>query len=133
MLSSRENKHSCPLVHICRAWSRYENAETTGNPQQNYQAKETHSHVAVLLASHTQQSARVELCGLCLERFPFWTGCGKAVSWTWLCRPAIPAPSRRHPGSWHSEVVLGYTKRSCLKNRNKILLFFMFSAHFHIR
>lgn len=36
MLSSRENKYSCPLVHICRAWSRYENAETTGNPQHTW-------------------------------------------------------------------------------------------------
>lgn len=129
VLSSRENKHSCPLVHICKAWSRYENAETTGNPQQNYQAKETHSHVAVLLASHTQQSARVELCGLCLERLPSGLAVGKQLAG----RGCAGLPSRRHPGSWHSEVVLGYTKRSCLKNRNKILLFFMFSAHFHIR
>lgn len=72
----------------------------------NYQAKETHSHVAVLLPSHTLQSAWVEVCGLYLERLPSGLAVGKQLAG----RGCACLPSRRHPNSWHSEVILGYTK-----------------------
>lgn len=69
--------------------------ETLSTQGHNYQAKETHSHVAVLLASHTQQSARVELCGLCLERLPSGLAVGKQLAG----RGCAGLPSRRHPGA----------------------------------